>query len=214
MSTVVLPLATFAKTKNSSTTPTVKTHVETKLSKYAAIGVLIFSISIEALAGEPNTVGDVVGRDLSIPPFGYLGHLGLLASKDSVVQVMNATPYLNIVQYVTVKGFKTDTYWGAKAPKNFKYHFVYMNPTAEIRALANQQSPNVTYNLWSSYPNPSTYACTKKSLSGKCVTYGWTKGSFRCDAFVKWLYTQTMNPDLGGTTPRATYNSRVLTVTR
>ena len=67
---------------------------------------------LASAAGNPVKVGDVLGRDLSVFGFGSLGHVGLLAGSNNVVQVMKATPYVNVVQYVSVAGFKVDTYWG------------------------------------------------------------------------------------------------------
>lgn len=38
------------------------------------------------------------------------------------------------------------------------------------------------------------------------------KGSFRCDAYLKWLYEKTTNGSLGGMTPNSSYNSSLLTL--
>ncbi|MCF3127868.1 hypothetical protein [Acinetobacter soli] len=78
------------------------------MKKFFLSSILIAQSSLVLAAGNPVAVGDVLGRDLSVSGFGYLGHLGVLAAKDNVAQVMNATPYVNVVQNVTVNGFKVD----------------------------------------------------------------------------------------------------------
>lgn len=75
------------------------------MKKIVLSGFLLIQSSILFAAGNPVAVGDVLGRDLSVTGFGALGHLGLLASSNNVVQVMNATSYVNVVQNVTVAGF-------------------------------------------------------------------------------------------------------------
>ena len=163
---------------------------------------------LASAAGNPVKVGDVLGRDLSVFGFGSLGHVGVLAGSNNVVQVMKATPYVNVVQYVSVAGFKVDTYWGSRARS------VFTASTTTLTTLANQQRPHVQYDLYSSTPNPAVYSCLTLNSSGGCASYGWKKGSFRCDAFVKWLYSKTGNGSLGGSTPKGTYNSTLLTITR
>lgn len=76
------------------------------------ISVLLAQSSLLFAVGNPVAVGDVLGRDLSVTGFGALGHLGILASVNNITQVMNATAYVNVVQNVTVSGFKVDSYWG------------------------------------------------------------------------------------------------------
>ena len=136
------------------------------MKKIVISGFLLIQSSILFAAGNPVAVGDVLGRDLDQKPIGALGHLGLLASSNNVVQVMNETAYVNVIQNVTVANFKLTTYWGAKAKSSFTW-----------------RSP-------------------------------WQKGTFRCDAFVKWLYTQTGNGSLGGSFPNTTFGSSLLTITR
>ncbi|WP_151753496.1 hypothetical protein [Acinetobacter soli] len=184
------------------------------MKKFFLSSILIAQSSLVLAAGNPVAVGDVLGRDLSVSGFGYLGHLGVLAAKDNVAQVMNATPYVNVVQNVTVNGFKVDTYWGAKAKSSFTWKSPYTSATSQINTLSNQQKPHVSYNLWSSTPNPAIQVCSSYNSSGACTAYTWQKGSFRCDAFVKWIFTQTGNGNLGGSLPSSTYGSSILTITR
>ncbi|WP_336038734.1 hypothetical protein [Acinetobacter calcoaceticus] len=184
------------------------------MKKILLVPILLAQSSLLFAAGNPIAVGDVLGRDLSVLGFGALGHLGLLASSNNVVQVMNATPYVNIVQNVTVTGFKVDTYWGAKARSRFTHMASYTSATNQINSISNQQKPHVAYDLWSSTPNPATQVCSAYNSSGACTAYTWKKGSFRCDAFVKWLYTKTGNGDLGGSFPNTTFGSSLLTITR
>lgn len=174
---------------------------------------LLFSPGL-AFAGNPVLAGDVLGRDLDIWVGGSkLGHVGVLSSSNTVSQVMNTTPYVDVVQFVTVSGFKVTPYWGSKAKNYFTYNSGYSSASSQITALSRQQRPYVSYNLYSSEPNPAKYSC-KSYSNGKCVAYGWSKGSFRCDAFVKWIYQQTGNGNLGGSLPKSTYNSSLLTITR
>ncbi|CAA0235133.1 hypothetical protein ABKPCSM17A_02307 [Acinetobacter baumannii] len=184
------------------------------MKKILLSSILLAQSSLLFAAGNPVAVGDVLGRDLSVTGFGALGHLGMLASSNNVVQVMNATSYVNIVQNVTVAGFKVDTYWGAKARSRFTWTAPYTSATNQINNLSNQQKPHVAYDLWSSTPNPATQVCSAYSSSGTCTAYTWKKGSFRCDAFVKWIYTRTGNSDLGGSLPNTTFDSSLLTITR
>ncbi|WP_353172098.1 hypothetical protein [Acinetobacter rudis] len=157
----------------------------------------------------------VVGRDLSVWGLGALGHIGLLASSNNIAQVMNETDYVNVVQNVTVANFKSaDTYWGAHAKSSFKYAAGYANATAQLNALATQQRLHVAYTLTSSTPNPAVQVCSTYNSKGQCTAYTWKKGSFRCDAYVKWLYEKTTNGSLGGMTPNGSYNSSLLTITR
>lgn len=184
------------------------------MKKTLLASILIAQSSLLFAAGNPVAVGDVLGRDLSVTGFGSLGHLGILASSNNVAQVMNATAYVNVVQNVTVSGFKVDTYWGAKAKSKFTWKSPYTSATNQINTLSTQQKPHVSYNLWSSTANPAIQVCSSYNSSGTCTAYTWQKGSFRCDAFVKWLYTQTGNGDLGGSFPNTTYGSSLLTITR
>ena len=83
-----------------------------------AASLSMSSVSIFA-SGDPVAAGDVLGRNLSVIGLGSLGHIGVLASTDNVVQVMNASSYVNVIQNVSVAEFKVNTYWGAKAKPNF-----------------------------------------------------------------------------------------------
>lgn len=56
--------------------------------------------------------------------------------------------------------------------------------------------------------------CSSYNSCGRCIAYTWQKGSFRCDRFTKWLYTETGNGNLSGNTPNGTFNSALLTITR
>lgn len=160
-------------------------------------------------------VGDVLGRDLSFYGLGALGHVGLLSSANSVAQVMKETDYVNVVQNVTVANFRNaDTYWGSRARATFTFASGYSNATAQLTALANQQRPHVAYTVLSSTPTPAVQVCSSMNAAGACTAYTWKKGSFRCDAYVKWLYERTNNGALGGITPNGTYNSPLLTITR
>lgn len=187
---------------------------ENFMKKILLTSVLLAQSSLLFAAGNPVAVGDVLGRDLSVTGFGALGHLGILASSNNVAQVMNATAYVNVVQNVTVSGFKVDTYWGAKAKSKFTWRSPYTSATNQINTLSTQQKPHVSYNLWSATANPAVQVCSSYNTSGACTSYTWQKGSFRCDAFVKWLYTQTGNGDLGGSFPNTTFGSSLLTITR
>jgi hypothetical protein len=183
------------------------------MKKILLTSILLAQTSLLFAAGNPIAVGDVLGRDLAQKPLGALGHLGLLASSNNVVQVMDATSYVNVIQNVTISGFKVDTYWGAKARVTFVWKNSYTSATNQINALSNQQKPHVSYNVTSSTANPATQVCSSYT-NGVCTAYTWKKGSFRCDAFVKWLYTQTGNVDLGGSLPKTTFNSALLPITR
>lgn len=180
------------------------------MKKILLSALLIGQSSIVLAVGNPVAVGDVLGRDLSVTGFGFLGHVGVLASSNNVVQVMNATPYVDVVQNVTVAGFKVDTYWGARAKSSFTWKSPYTSATNQINTISNQQKAYVKYDLYSSTPNPAKQVCA----NANCTAYKWEPGSFRCDAFVKWLYTETNNGSLGGSTPNGTYNSSLLTMTR
>ena len=79
--------------------------------KILLISVLLAQSSLLFAVGNPVAVGDVLGSDLSVTGFGALGHLGIPASVNNITQVMNATAYVNVVQNVTVSGFKVDSYW-------------------------------------------------------------------------------------------------------
>ena len=184
------------------------------MKKIVLSGFLLIQSSILFAAGNPVAVGDVLGRDLDQKPIGALGHLGLLASSNNVVQVMNETAYVNVIQNVTVSNFKLTTYWGAKAKSSFTWKSPYTSATNQINTLSNQQKPHVAYDLWSSTPNPAVQVCSSYNASGACTAYTWQKGTFRCDAFVKWLYTQTGNGSLGGSFPNTTFGSSLLTITR
>lgn len=51
------------------------------MKKFFLSSILIAQSSLVLAAGNPVAVGDVLGRDLSVSGFGYLGHLGVLAEK-------------------------------------------------------------------------------------------------------------------------------------
>lgn len=184
------------------------------MKKILLTSLFTMTTSIAFAAGNPIKTGDVLGRDLSVFGFGSLGHTGLLVSTNNVVQVMNETPYVNVVQYVTVSGFKTDTYWGARAKASFSFRSPYTSAASQITAISNIQRPHVAYTLYSSTPSPAIQVCASYNSSGTCTAYTWQKGTFRCDGFTKWLYTQTGNGNLGGSTPNGTYTSSLLTITR
>jgi hypothetical protein len=103
---------------------------------------------------------------------------------------------------------------------NLKMFFDYEGQQIRLDRYKIFSHPNghiyqdVLLNLWSSTPNPATQVCASYSSSGACTAYTWKKGSFRCDAFVKWLYTKTGNGDLGGSFPNTTFGSSLLTITR
>ena len=177
-----------------------------------AASLSMSSVSIFA-SGDPVAAGDVLGRNLSVIGLGALGHIGVLASTDNVVQVMNASSYVNVIQNVSVAEFKVNTYWGAKAKPNFTWIPPYSSAANQINTLSDQQKPHIAYNLWSSTANPAVQVCTSYHNS-TCTSYAWQKGSFRCDAFVKWLYTQTGNGNLGGALPSSTYKSSLLMIAR
>nr|WP_227591457.1 hypothetical protein [Acinetobacter sp. Marseille-Q1620] len=176
---------------------------------------LVLSISSWCIAaGNPVAVGDVVGRDLSVALVGFLGHVGLLASNNNVSEVNQATDYVDVVRFKTVEGFKTDKYWGAKAKSNFGFKAPYTSASNQIIGLSNQQRPYVAYTLWSATAKPAVQECTRYDANGKCTAFSWKKGTFRCDSFVRWMYEQTGNGSLGGSLPRTTFNSSLLTITR
>ncbi|SEL55165.1 hypothetical protein [Acinetobacter sp. DSM 11652] len=170
--------------------------------------------SVTLAAGNPTRVGDVLGRDLNVPIVGALGHTGVYVSSNNIVQVMNKTAYVDVIEYVSLSGFKTTKYWGAKAKTSFGYKSPYSSAANQITAVSNQQRPHVAYTLYSATPNPAVQVCSQYNSNGACSKYTWQKGTFRCDSFTKWLYTQTGNGNLGGSTPRGTFNSSLLTITR
>ncbi len=62
----------------------------------------------------PRNPGDVVGRDLSIPGFGFLGHIGIHDGSNNVYQVMNEA---SVVQKVSWDNFRSqDTPWPTLYP--------------------------------------------------------------------------------------------------
>lgn len=91
---------------------------------------------------------------------------------------MNATSFVNVVQNVTVAGFKVDTYWGAKAKSSFTWKSPYTSATNQINTLSNQQKPHVAYDLWSSTPNPAVQVCSSHNASGACTVYTWQERYF------------------------------------
>ncbi|KGT47446.1 MULTISPECIES: hypothetical protein [Acinetobacter] len=184
------------------------------MKKILLVSIALIISTTSFAAGNPTKTGDVVGRDLDVPIFGALGHTGVFVSTNNIVQVMNATPYVDIVQFTTLSGFKTTPYWGARAKSSFTFKTPYTSAANQITTISNAQKPHVTYTLYSSTPSPAKQVCSSYNSSGACIAYTWQKGSFRCDGFTKWLYTETGNGNLGGSTPNGTFNSSLLTITR
>lgn len=188
------------------------------MNKIFICALFLGQCSFVFAAGNPVATGDVVGRDLGSAGMGVLGHVGLFVSANKVTHVTGTgtTPYKNVVQNVTLPAFKVEEkeYWGARAKQSFTWKAPHSSAMNQINTITEQQRPYIAYSITDFNPNPAKQVCSSKNSAGACTAYTWVKGTFRCDTFVKWLYTETNNGSLGGTIPRGTYNSSLLTITR
>jgi len=148
----------------------------------------------EKVAMDPADVSDILGRDLSVPGLGAIGHVGIWTG-GKVIEVLNQNPTVN---QNTLANFKSKSkYWGAvyypgwnqlpnvTMPLQVVVPYSYSAYTAKfavIKRATDIQSIGATYTL-----SPIYKASTSQDCSGRYCT-GPTRGTYRCDTFVKDSY--------------------------
>jgi hypothetical protein len=173
--------------------------------KKLLLSLLAISFSGAVLAGDPRAKGDVVGRDLLVPTLGWLGHVGITTSNTAVLEVLDA-PFNNVIQFNSLGNFKSKSpYWGARHNGSFRNGDMIMWKGYEQSGKVDYTrlgafSPSVFQNICVEYESNFTYNCKKRVM-------GWTRGKFRCDTFVGWVYSSTGNGTINGGFPKTLFSN-------
>lgn len=145
--------------------------------------ILLFSLLQSANAALPIYPAEIIGRDLSVPRLGWIGHVGITTApylnQDAyqVIEVLNEQP---VIQTNSIAFFKTKSpYWGSRYGISDRSD----NATRILRE-ANFQKDLMcaTYTATPNYiMGKGYYSPLGKAIATSC-------GYFRCDTFVNYLF--------------------------
>ena len=160
------------------------------------------ALPMASMAGNPNGVGDVVGRNLQAWDLvSWLGHVGMW-NGSAVVEVLNKSP---VIQQNSLSTFKAQaTYWGARYGKGY-------NQYTMVSSGWNQRNYSPSYTTTAQWrEGKSVYKCTSYNWYGTCASYGYVTQTavFRCDTFVNYMYWKGTGSNLVTLfTPLNVYNT-------
>jgi len=132
-----------------------------------------------AMAGNPQAVGDVVGRNLGIKGLGFLGHVGMWDGSN----VLEVNRGGSCIRKKTLDEFKAPArYWGAKYGKSGNYY-----RAVAVGWYQRHYSPRYTFSpIW----KEGGYV-SKRVWNWRKFRFEWKKvkqtAQFRCDTFVNYL---------------------------
>lgn len=182
-----------------------------KISKVRLFICCSIMLPTTTMAGNPSGVGDIVGRDLNVPVLGwYLGHIGMW-NGEKVIETLRETPVIQQNSLADFKAASTDLkykYWGARYGKGSNFYTMVSNGW-------DQRNYNPIYTLTRDWiEGKREYKCVKYRSDGSCIQYGYivTRGQFRCDTFVNYMYLKGTGSYLVARTattpiPRGLYNA-------
>jgi hypothetical protein len=156
---------------------------------------------------DPSSSADVIGRDLNLKGFGWIGHVGLWTGA-SVLEVLDKP---EAIQLNTLKSFKDATkYWGAK-------YFSDLKPADAAKIIQTglgQKAIGASYTSTTALTSPGridTVTSTKYDPKTKkyipVVEQKVIKGKFRCDTFVVYCYSSAGRLSSPWSTPGIVYSN-------
>lgn len=159
-------------------------------------------------------LADVVGRDLSVPGFGFLGHVGLTHFDQSenpnrVMEVLNDNTVIHLDNTLaSFEHVKDATYWGERYEIDSHPNLTMHEGYSILMQGDNQKKFDPEYTLTSSWQAGSygaalLYDAKHNSLVKNTV---FTRAKFRCDTFVNYC----VNSALGTAIP----SSKILMPTK
>ncbi len=172
------------------------------IAKPLAVCVLSM-LPIVSMAGNPSSVGDIVGRDLNILGLGWAGHVGMW-NGSNVVEVLSKSP---VIQQNSLSNFKSQSkYWGARYGKGSNFYGM-------VSSGWNQRLYSPSYTITASWKEGGLQEryCAKYNWWGTCASYAYrtTTAQFRCDTFTNYMYWKGAGSSLVGNSilPTIVYNS-------
>lgn len=155
---------------------------------YSASGQPLWNIGADqGPVDGPTNAADVVARDLNVPGFGALGHVGIWTG-DQVIEVVNQK--VNAVRYSSWDSFRNASPVWATAHPNIPNHKIYYcfnsnfcnyAPTAGVAArTAIIQRANQIRLLGADYTATSSWRWALVAEPGQPAQ----RGIYRCDTFV------------------------------
>jgi len=140
--------------------------------------IILSCLVMESSYAKLPYTGDIVGRDLSIPGMGWLGHVGIMlnftgSSSYGVIEVLNEAPVIQINNLVNFKS--KSAYWGSRYGIGD-----YGARTDKVITEAAFQKI-----LCPKYTSSTSYQIgIIDESSGKIIKCGM----WRCDTFVAWSF--------------------------
>lgn len=131
--------------------------------------------------------GDIHGRDLSIPGFGWLGHTGVEASNGTILEMLNEEVkskwgYSSQLHKNSKNSFEqASTYWGAKySDYLLKYHLWRIRDYV-VKNADFIEDVGANYTITTNHNHPYNFTDSRGRV-------GLKLGKYRCDTYVKSMY--------------------------
>ena len=174
--------------------------LEIEMKKFTQLIVaLALIVPVNAMAGNPSSIGDVIGNN---GWYGISGHVGMWTGSQ-VIEVTSESP---VIRQVSLGTFQAKGYWGARYGKGSSFYTM-------IDKGWNQRNYNPSYNLIPSLTREGKWEsqCVKRNWWGTCAQYAnvMVTARFRCDTFVNYMYKKGTGSNLVGLaiTPSIVYNA-------
>jgi len=175
------------------------------LFKTSAFAVAsLATVTALAAGGNPQAVGDVMGRDMAVTGLGWLGHVGIYDGSKALEVLNEAT----VIQKNTVANFKGKAkYWGARYGKGSNLYKV-------TDTGWNQRNYSPSYTTTAQYQEGGLpyQVCVQRNWYGGCTKSETRKttAKFRCDTFSMFSYLKGAGVNLtssGASTPSIIYKN-------
>ena len=161
--------------------------------KNSRIGLDTASGSFRCLHPPLPCLADIVGRDLSLTGFGFLGHVGLANQSftDHIIEVLKEPKEAIYVHSLEqFKHFTNTAYWGEKYNLKSEKVMDIDKATKIAKTATSQYKYPFQYTLgWSYHPGGSVenYVYNQEVKQWQMIN-AMRKAKFRCDSFVYYSY--------------------------
>ena len=160
----------------------------------SSAGPLWWQTGVDTVPGDPESPGDVVGRESNDPILQGVGNIGMFDG-GYIVGVTNTRG--NAIEYETLASFKSRTpFWGTASPNNpnhllYKCYKTTCNGTADFEhtyaRLALVRRAFQAYVIGADYTYGSHYNSARPVISGVPAE----RGLYRSDTFIINVYEKT-----------------------
>jgi len=162
--------------------------------KNSRIGLDMTSGSYRCLQPPLPCLGDIVGRDLSLPGFGFLGHVGIANQSftDHIIEVLKKPKEAIYVHSLgDFKKFENTDYWGEKynlAPESTM-------PIDKVTKVSKTAFGQIIYPFkytlgWNYHPGSSYINYSYNQQTKEWEKVNAVRGAkFRCDSFIYYSYS-------------------------